>query len=127
MGLLAGCTASDDARVRRNVRGAREEISQGIDQARQAAADAALEGKVKQYLSARKGLDTRAINVEANGNVITLKGEVADPEQARIAQQAATEVEGVESVINQLTMRVPATGTSASPPGPPASHPPEGR
>jgi osmotically-inducible protein OsmY len=130
LGLLAGCTQTDQARMQQNVQGARQELRQGVNQAQKAAADAALEGKVKQYLQSRKGLDARAINVEAKNGAVILKGDVASPEQARLAEQATGEVEGVQSVMSQLTMRVPATGgttTDVAPPGPPATHPAEGR
>jgi osmotically-inducible protein OsmY len=107
--LTAGCTQTQDAQVRQSVKGARQELQQGVDQAKKVAADKTLEAKVKQYLLSRKGLDARSINVDARAGAITLKGDVAAPDQAKMAEQAATEVQGVDSVSNQLTMHVPAT------------------
>jgi osmotically-inducible protein OsmY len=115
--LLAGCTQTDNQRVQQSVKGARQEFSQGMDQAKKAADDQMLAGKVKQYLLARKGLDARSINVDAKGTAITLKGDVASTEQAQMAEQAAREVQGVDTVTNQLTMHVPAAPASANPPG----------
>jgi osmotically-inducible protein OsmY len=116
MALLAGCTQTDNQRVQQQVQGARQEFNQGMDQAKKAANDKMLAGKVKQYLLARKGLDARSINVDAKGTAITLKGDVASTEQAQMAEQAAREVQGVETVTNQLTMHVPAAPASANPP-----------
>lgn len=113
LGLLAGCTPAQEARVQENVQGVRQEFGKGLSQAQKAAADQALEGQVKQVLNSRKGLETRGINVEARGGTVTLQGEVPSAAQGSLAEQAAMEVEGVQSVINQLTMRVPANETSS--------------
>jgi osmotically-inducible protein OsmY len=121
MALVAGCTQTDNQRVQQSVKGARQEFNQGVDQAKKAATDEMLAGKVKQYLLARKGLDARNINVDAKGAAIILKGDVASTEQAQIAEQAAREVQGVETVTNQLTMHVPAAPTSANPPETPTT------
>jgi osmotically-inducible protein OsmY len=121
MALLAGCTQTDNQRVQQSVKGARQEFNQGMDQAKKAAADQMLAGKVKQYLLARKGLDARKINVDAQGTAVTLKGDVVSTEQAQMAEQAAREVQGVETVTNQLTMHVPANPASANPPETPTT------
>lgn len=130
LGLLAGCTPAEEARVQQGVKGTRQELQQGLNQAQQAAVNQALEAQVKQVLMARKGLDTRGIDVEVKGGTVTLRGDVQSPDQARLAEQVAMEVEGVQAVINQLTMRVPATGsTTTTSPGTttgPATHPAQG-
>ena len=114
LGLVAltGCNPAQEARVDQNVKGMRQELAQGVNQAQKAAADQMLEGKVKQVLTARKGLNARGIDVEAKGGTVTLRGEVPDAYQGRLAEQTAMEIEGVEGVINQLTMRVPANETT---------------
>lgn len=122
LAVLSGCTQAEKAQVQQSVQGARQELQQGMTQAQRAAADQTLEAKVKQVLISRKGLQAGNIDVEAKAGMVTLRGDVADPNQARLAEQAAMEVEGVTGVINQLTMRIPATG---NPPGP-ASHPAQG-
>jgi osmotically-inducible protein OsmY len=106
--VAAGCSSQQKADVQQNVRGVRQEFDQATHKAQKAAANQALEGKVKSYLSARKGLEAKSIDVEAKDGSVVLKGDVASPEQARLAEQATAEVAGVNSVDNQLTMRVPA-------------------
>ena len=123
LACLAGCTPAQEARVEQNVKGVRQELSEGVGQAQKAAADQMLESKVKQVLTSRKGLNARSIDVDAKGGTITLRGEVADATQGSLAEQAAMEVEGVQGVINQLTMRVPA---GAAPITGPATHPAQG-
>src|SRR3712207_3225590 len=118
---LAGCTAHQNAEVREDVRGIRQEIDQAADSARQKAAETALAGKVKTALETRKGMDPRGINVDAQGSTIVLKGDVSSPEQARLAEQVANEVEGVSAVRNELTMRVPATAPTPAPTPEPSS------
>jgi osmotically-inducible protein OsmY len=108
--LAGGCTSQQNANVRQNVRGMRQELDQARQKAQHAAVNQALEGKVKNYLTSRKGLNARAIDVEVKDGNVTLKGEVASPEQAALAEQATLEVEGVRTVTNLLMMRVPATG-----------------
>jgi hyperosmotically inducible protein len=80
-----------------------------------AAANAALSAKVKTALLTRKGLDGANIQVEARGSAVTLQGDVVTREQAKLAEQVAKQTEGVQSVKNQLMLRVPAkASTSAS-------------
>ena len=112
LAALAGCSPAQEARVEQNVKGVQQELAQGVGQAQKVAAEQMLEGKVKQVLIARKGLNARGIDVEAKGATITLRGEVPDADQGRLAEQAAMEIEGVQGVINQLTMRVPANETT---------------
>ena len=45
----------------------------------------------------------------AAGAMLTLKGDVTSPEQAALAEKVAGETQGVASVRNELTMRIPAT------------------
>lgn len=111
---LAGCSSQQNEQVRQDVKGVRQEFNQAAENARQAAADAALAAKVKTALETRKGMDPRGIKVQANGSTVILKGDVASPEQAKLAEQVTTETEGVTSVQNELTMRVPATSVPGS-------------
>lgn len=125
VGLLGGCTASERAGVRQNVQGMRQEVGQ-------AAADAALAGKVKTALSTRKGLETPKshIDVEAKSGRVVLKGDVASREQAELAEQVALQTAGVNSVDNQLMLRIPAktpgspAGTQPTTPGASGTVPP---
>jgi hyperosmotically inducible protein len=110
LGLLAagGCSQSDKAQVNENVQGMRQQIDKAADDAKTAASNAALESKVKARLSTQKGLDTRAVDVKAQNGTVTLKGDIASREQADMAERVARETDGVQSVTNDLMLRVPA-------------------
>jgi len=112
---LAGCTAQQNAGVRQDVKGMRQELGEAAARARKAADDTALAGKVRAALTTRKGLDARHIDVAANSGTVTLKGDVTSPEQASLAEKVAMETDGVQSVRNVLTMRIPAKNPSVAP------------
>src|SRR5262245_33003773 len=98
---LGGCRPAQEAGVRQQVQGVRQQISDAAD-------NAALSAKVKAALIAHKGLDAGDIHVEARGNTVTLKGDVKSPEQASLAENVAMDTKGVEHVKDELTMRIPA-------------------
>ena len=117
--LLGGCSGPEQAQVEEQVQGARQEVGAAAVRVQDAAANAALSAKVKSALSLRKGMDTRAIDVDAQDGVVTLRGDVADAEQAALAQKIASETDGVRAVVNQLMVvtRTPARtmpGTASS-------------
>jgi osmotically-inducible protein OsmY len=73
--------------------------------AKHGAKDAMLTAKVHAAMAKDPGLKTLAINVDSNGNDVTLKGQV-DSEATRMkAEQTAKQVEGVGAVHNQLTIK----------------------
>ena len=113
LGLLAGCTPTQNAQVNQGVQGLGQGAAQATANAKQAASDAALEAKVKAVLTSRKGLNAGNIDVEARGSAVTLTGHVQSREQATLAEQATKEIEGVGSVTNELMMSIPATGGAA--------------
>jgi osmotically-inducible protein OsmY len=116
---IAGCTPNENAAVRQEVRGVRQTLDRASEDAQRRAADAALEGRVKSALMTRKGLDGDNINVDAKGTNVVLKGDVQTREQADLAERVAIETNGVESVDNQLMLRIPAKSTGPSElPGP---------
>ena len=117
LGLLGGCTSTDKAEVRQEVQGMRQQMAEATEGARLAAANTALEGKIKTALATRKGMETRHLNVEANSGAVVLKGDVASREQAETAERVAMETEGVSSVENQLMVRVPAKSLAPATPG----------
>lgn len=118
LAALAGCSQNNKAEVREQVQGMRQQIGAAAQDAERAANNAALAGKVKSALETRKGLERTKINVDAQGATVTLKGDVSSREQAELAERVATETEGVQSVVNQLMLRIPAK--SAAPAVPPA-------
>jgi hypothetical protein len=112
-GLLAGALgvcgcSNNDPEVRQQVQGIREQMRDATSGARRAAADAGLEAKVKSAIETRKGLEGSRIDVEAKGDMITLKGDVMSRDQAELAEKVAMETNGVASISNQLMLRVPA-------------------
>lgn len=113
VGLLAGCNQNDRAEVRQEVRGVRQQMQGAAEAARQATADATLTGKVKTALATRKGLDEPKphINVDSKDGHVILKGDVSSRAQAELAERTAKEIEGVNSVENQLMLRIPAKGS----------------
>jgi hypothetical protein len=68
--------------------------------------DAEIEQAVRQNLYQDNWLDADSIEVEVNGGVVSLRGEVDDYLQARYAWDDTWETEGVRGVMNQLTVRV---------------------
>jgi osmotically-inducible protein OsmY len=119
--VLGGCSRSEKARVNEGARDLGQQMRGAAENARQAAADAALAGKVKTALMTRKGLEGSQIDVEARNGVVTLKGDVATREQAEIAEQVAQATDGVTSVNNQLMLRIPAKPTPPAPARPAGS------
>ncbi len=66
---------------------------------------AALIAKVKTKLATDVGLSTAtSIEVEARGDVVTLKGTVSSEEQKHQAEEAVTQLSGVARVINKLAV-----------------------
>jgi osmotically-inducible protein OsmY len=124
LSALAGCTQADKTQIRQDVKGVRQQIGSAAESAQQAAAETSLAAKVKAALGTRKGLNGSNIDVKVNGSAVTLTGDVASREQAEQAERVATETEGVGSVDNQLTMRIPAiTPSTPAPRAAPAAAP----
>jgi hyperosmotically inducible periplasmic protein len=108
LALLGGCTRGQQSQVNQEAQGLGAKVQQ-------AAANGALEAKVKMALATRKDLKGTDIRIEANGPVVTLKGDVNTREQAAEAVKVAQGNEGVTTVNNQLALRVPVKGTGGGP------------
>jgi osmotically-inducible protein OsmY len=67
--------------------------------------DAGITAKVKTGLSADKDLAAGKIEVDTQGGVVTLKGEVPNPAARSRADQIARNVKNVKSVNNQLAVK----------------------
>jgi osmotically-inducible protein OsmY len=113
---VSGCTSAERAGVRQDVKGVRQQLRGAAEDAKIAAGNAAAEAKVKAALESRKGLVAKGINVEMNSGHLVLKGDVASREQAELAEKVALETDGVNSVDNQLMLRVPAKSEPAPTP-----------
>jgi hyperosmotically inducible protein len=81
-----------------------QRLDQATAEAKRGAGDAAMTAKVKAALANDVGLKTLNIQVDANGGVVTLKGEVDTLDTKQRAQQAAQQVKGVTWVQNQLSI-----------------------
>lgn len=72
--------------------------------------DAWISTKVNTAIASSSDLRVIDVNVEVHDGVVQLSGFVDDPSQIPKAEQVAREVEGVESVINDLQLKPRATG-----------------
>lgn len=68
------------------------------------AANRALAKSVRRALGRTKGLDPTRIYVKAAGGVVTLSGTLRSQLQIDLAGKTADGVEGVDSVINKITI-----------------------
>ncbi len=74
-------------------------------EAKQDAKNAALTGKVKAALAADVGLRTLKIDVDSQGNTVTLNGVVDSEGTKQRAASVARSVQGVEAVKNNLAVK----------------------
>jgi osmotically-inducible protein OsmY len=119
MGALGGCSPAERADmkddVRQNVKGVRQQMNNAADSARERAANATVASRVENAVESRKGLESLEVKVEAKDGHIVLKGDVASTAQADLAERVALETEGVETVDNQLMLRMPAKSGATQP------------
>lgn len=67
---------------------------------------AAIIAKVKAKLATNVGLSTvTSVDVDATGQVVTLRGTVDSVEQKQLAEQAALQVNGVTRVVDDLNVK----------------------
>ncbi len=64
-----------------------------------------IEAEVKVALARQPNLDAAPINVNAELGVVTLTGFVEEDSQRQQATEAAREVKGVETVINNIRVK----------------------
>jgi len=94
-----------DARekVRKLDRDIQDTVQPGSQQASAKLDDAALLAKVKATLASDAGLATlKKVNVDTRGSVVTLRGTVESDAQGQQAERAASQVNGVTRVVNEL-------------------------
>ncbi len=84
---------------------AAETAGEKLAAAGQAVDDTALEARVKAALIAAPGLKSSAIHVDAANGVVTLAGTTENPEKRDLAEQLASNVEGVQFVQNTLVIQ----------------------
>src|SRR5438309_1304189 len=107
LAALSGCSRGERREVDQGVRSFGAKVEHGVE-------NAALAAKVKTALATRKDLKGTDIHVQANGSVVTLKGDVNTRQQAAEAVRVAQGTEGVTAVKNQLARRVPVAGGNGS-------------
>ena len=95
---LALSACADRPRNNASGGGATSEVQQD-------AKNATLTGRVKAALAADVGLRTLKINVDSEGNTVTLNGVVDSEGTKQRAETVARGVQGVASVKNNLTVR----------------------
>ena len=128
--LAAGCKQSDTQRAEDEAKKAGDEataalqragqeVKQGSEQlAREAKPlldDATLTAKVKAKLAADPEVTAYTIDVDTSGAVVTLSGRVESADESAEAEKLARDTEGVQSVVNRLTV-----GTAPAPAASPA-------
>jgi len=102
-----------DVAVQPDRESASDRISHAEAKARTAASNAgikldqaALLAKVKTKLASDAGLSTLTnVNIAVDGSVVTLSGTVANENQKKAAEMAASQVDGVTQVQNRLTVQ----------------------
>jgi len=86
--------------------GAKEEVSNTFSGAayamKETSQDAALTGKVKAALALNKQVPANQINVDSQGDVVTLRGEVQSDEIRSLAEKITQDTPGVRVVHNHL-------------------------
>ena len=101
-----------DAAVKPDSRSASDKLSEGVNKMEKAGSEAgvkldhaALLAKVKAKLASDAGLDTLSkVDVGVDGSVVILSGTVSSEDQKKAAEQAASQVPGVDQVRNSLVV-----------------------
>jgi hypothetical protein len=66
--------------------------------------DSAITTAVKAKFLAQKGLDSLDLKVKTDKGIVTLRGQVHTPAQAKLAEKTAYEVDGVRGVTNKISV-----------------------
>jgi osmotically-inducible protein OsmY len=92
--------------VRDGVRSAARETSAEVkERAEEAVTAAALTSKIKAKMALDDVVKASDIDVDTEGSVVTLTGDVGSADERRRAVRIATETAGVTKVVNQLNVR----------------------
>ena len=102
LALLLSLPALAEETDRMSMEKAKEKAKVAGAEAKRATKNAALTGKVKSALAADVGLKTVKIDVDSEGGVVTLKGNVDSLDTKRRAEATAKKVSGVTEVHNEL-------------------------
>ena len=77
--------------------------------------DAQIIGQVATRIQADSNMQTKAIAIQSNHGVVTLSGQVASDAERNAAAADAAQIEGVKTVVNNLTVANAAVQPSAVP------------
>jgi osmotically-inducible protein OsmY len=99
--------------VREAARETRDEVKEraaagvqtAVSHAEEAVASAAITSKIKAKMALDDLVRARDIDVDTEGSVVTLTGDVGSTGERRRAVRIATETAGVTRVVNDLTVR----------------------
>jgi len=108
--LMVGCdqrapAGSTAAKMDRAADKVEAKVSNAADKTATVAEDAAITAKVKAAILAEPGLKTLQINVDTNGQTVTLSGTVDNADLRERAKQIASSTSGVKGVVDQLTVK----------------------
>lgn len=82
-----------------------ETVATGAAQAQQSLSDGALTAKIKAKMALDDLVKAADIDVDTEGSVVTLTGDVGSADERRRAVRIATETAGVTMVVNHLKVR----------------------
>jgi hypothetical protein len=82
-----------------------EKVAEGTNQAQRLAADGAITARIKSKMALDEIVEAADIDVDTNGSVVTLSGNVASAAERERALQLARETAGVTEVVDRLSLR----------------------
>jgi hypothetical protein len=80
-------------------------VQTAVNRAEEAVAATAVTSKIKAKMALDDEVKASAINVDTDGSVVTLTGDVGSAEERRRALRIARETEGVTNVVDRLRVR----------------------
>lgn len=95
LSVLGGCNPQDRTDLAKDA-------SQLGRTASRAATNATVAGKVEAALALRKGVDTKALHIEATGSAVTISGIVDSMAKKKTILDVATNTVGVDVVNDQI-------------------------
>lgn len=100
-------------------------LAAGVACSKPAKSDAQLSGDVQNKIMSDSSLQGRQVAVQANDGTVTLSGTVNSDAEKVAASNAASKVEGVKTVLNNLSVAPSPQAASATQPEPQAAAEPE--
>jgi osmotically-inducible protein OsmY len=95
----------DESRARQAGAEVGEKVAIGVNDAQRALANGAVTAKIKSKMALDDAIEAWRINVDTNGSVVTLSGNVRSSSEHARALQLARETEGVTSVVDRIAVQ----------------------